>query len=401
MKQTLIFSVMALCLVVLGIALIDASSQRPLDWNKSLRYQAKAPYGLYVFRQELQQVLGGNREISDFSVSYYTKFSQLDSLGSSDNAVVGIKYYNYLDEYETTKMLDFVGQGGEVFLAGYAFSDSLLDSLGIKLEELNEVKFRPKATTVAYSLGNDTALLRMDKVSDFLIFSKLDPKTCTIMGQLQVNQQSFPMFIRIAFGKGYLYLHSLPELFTNYYMLQQQSYLFASRTINVMRSTKVHIYDSHFKGVQPETPLRVILSMPGFNQAWYLLLVGLLALLLFKSKREQAAIPILRPEPNRSKAFAQVIGSLYYENGNPGNIIHKKIEYFLYSIRVTYTLDTTDLTDERFIRQLASKSTVSLKDTEALIALLNRYKQQEHVTFAEVKMVNQQIEEFKSKANTL
>src|SRR5690606_10183509 len=135
-----------------------------------------------------------------------------------------------------------------------------------------------------------------------------------------------PNFIKVKHGKGVVFLHLEPEVFTNYYLLQKETFPVVYHSLQYLGDRQIVWYDgrSHIK--QETTPLRFILSDRALSSAWYLLLIALLFYLIFKSKREQRAVPIVEPEPNLSIAFAKTIGSLYYENGAPGNMVVKKIE---------------------------------------------------------------------------
>ena len=385
--------------VFVGIVLIDAGVKRPIDWRESYLFKDKIPFGAYVFREELPHILSKDREFTDFGESYYEKLYQEDSTAQVNSAVIDIfEYHNFYKE-DTEALLRYIENGGEVFLSGKSFPEKFLDTLGLYFEQLDYAKFRPLPQSVYYTLGNDTARLYLEKVTNFPVFSKLNPETTTILGSINSRGRAFPNFVEVSRGKGKLYLHMLPVVFGNYYMLQENSYNYVSKVINVIKSNDILLLDNGYNWERPRTPLRVILSNPGFSQAWYLLLVGLVLLLLFKSKREQRAVPIILPEANKSKEFAQTIGNLYYENGSPGNIIHKKIEYFLFDIRNNYQLDTLKLSDERFGRQLSSKSGVSFEETKHLLSAIDLYRNKSNASIQDVKIINQLIEEFKQKAN--
>src|SRR5690606_14813245 len=136
--------------------------------------------------------------------------------------------------------------------------------------------------------------------------------------------------------------------------------------------------DTYYDYVQPRTPLRVILSKPGFYQAWYLLHIGLLALLFVKSKRQQREVKVTKPERNLSKELADTIANMYLENATTGHIIHKKIDYFLFTIRSLFQLDTMELWEERFIKQLSSKAGVGVEETKHLMHALEKYRKTKH-----------------------
>ena len=388
-----------LIIVLLGIVFIDAGAQRPIDWRESYLFKDKIPFGTYVFREEIGNILPGDRQYTNFGDSFYDALYQEDSTAQVSSAVIDIFEYQDFYEDDTDVLLQYIKNGGEVFLSAKSLPTQFLDTLGLYMQTLDYAKFKPLPQTVYYTLGNDTAKLYLNKVNGYPIFSKLNPQTTTILGSLNSRGREIPNFIKVNYGKGTLYLHLVPAVFGNYYMLQEESYRYASKVINVIKSKDILLSDYGYTWEQPRTPLRVLLSNPGFAQAWYLLLLGLVLLLLFKSKREQRAVPVVTPEPNKSKEFAQTIGNLYYENGTPGNIIQKKIEYFLFDIRNNYQLDTLKLDDERFIRQLASKSGISIEETRQLLNVIEVYKSKSDVSILDVKLINQKIEEFKQKAN--
>lgn len=290
-------------------------------------------------------------------------------------------------------------QKGEVFLSAKYFNIVFLDSLGLYVEGLDYERFSPSPERVFYTLGSDTTKFKFEKQTEFQIFSKLNPRNTTILGYLHARGRALPNFVQTRVGKGNVYVHLMPETFANYYLLQEQTYGYASSVLNIVQSKEVLLSDIYFDFLPPRTPLRVILSKPGFYQAWYLLLIGLLALLLFKSKREQRAVKVIKPEPNLSKEFAETIGNMYYENGDPANIIHKKIDYFLFAIRSLFHLDTMELLDEKFIKQLSLKAGVELDETKHLMHTLEKYRKRKHHQVDDVKIINSLIEDYKLKAN--
>ena len=402
MRKGIVVWIILLICVIVGIALIDAGVKRPVDWRKTFNIRDKIPFGLFVFHEELPHMLGDDRTYGEFGHTFYEEIERLDSTKKYDVALVGIEGYSWAyDEEETKKAIHYASQGGELFISALYFNKLLLDTLGIYSESLDYDRFLPNDSRVTYSLARDTAQVKVDKVEEFMVFSKLQSKSCTVLGYTHSRGRALPNFIKVSVGKGYIYLHQLPDVFTNYHLLQKDTYDYAAKALQVIRHKEVMLSDAYFSWEQPQTPLRVILSQPGFYQAWYLLLIGLLLLLVFKSKREQRAVKVITPEPNLSKEFAKTIGNLYYENGQPGNIIHKKIDYFMFAVRSFYHLDTLDILEDKFLKQLSSKSGVDLEETTALMRLLDRYKKTTQHQIDDVKIINNAIEDFKQKANII
>lgn len=398
MRKDIFVWILLLFAVILGIAVIDSGATRPIDWSKTYNTRDKTPFGLYVLQQELPQIMGSTRSYRDFGDTFYEEIARLDSAKSYDAALIEIADYVGFGEEEIADILDYASKGGEVFISAKYFSIDLLDTLGLYVEPLDYERFRPTPERVFYTLGTDTTAVRLSKQTDFQVFSKLNAQNSTILGHIHARGRAMPNFVQVRVGQGSIFLHAVPEAFGNYHLLQEQSYAYATKALNAIKNNDVLLSDVYYDYEQPRTPLRVVLSQPGLYQAWYLLLVGLLALLFFKSKREQRAVKVMKPEPNLSKEFAETIGNMYYENGNPANIIHKKIDYFLFTIRSLFQLDTMELLDDKFIKQLSLKAGVEVEETKQLMRSLEKYRKAKHHQIDDVKTVNNLIEDYKIKA---
>jgi len=401
MRKGIVVWIIVVLVVIVGIAIIDAGVKHPINWHKTFNIRDKIPYGLFVFHEELPYILGKHRTYRNFDDTFYEEIARLDSAKKYDVTLIAIDQYPDLDNEDTKKIMRYVEQGGDVFLSALYFEELLMDTLGISSGRLDYVRFQPTDQRVTYTLAKDTNRIKVDKSNDFWIFDKLNAKNCTVLGHLHSRGRALPNFIRVAVGKGNIYLHLQPDVFANYNILQEDKFRYVAKALQVIRYKEILFSDVYYEWEKPRTPLRVVLTQPGFYQAWYLLLIGLFLLLVFKSKREQRAITVIRPEPNLSKDFAKTIGNLYYENGHPGNIIHKKIDYFLFTLRSLYHLETLDILDEKFLKQLASKSGVDPEETKTCMQLLQQYRQRPHHHIDDVKTINNTIEDFKQKAHIL
>src|SRR5690606_31850597 len=121
------------------------------------------------------------------------------------------------------------------------------------------------------------------------------------------------------------------------------------------------------------SPMRYVLSQEALIWAYYLLLSGLLIFVIFRGKREQRIIPVVKPLENSSVEFAKTLSVLYLEHGDFSNIIAKKINFFLENIRSKLYLNTENLSQD-FIKNLASKSGNTEEKTSELIEYIIHLK---------------------------
>lgn len=397
MKGSVKFGLILLGAVLLLIGMIDVTSKKPIIWNRTFDAKDKNPFGAYVLREELKHII--DQRNVDVKRPLY---EYLDSTkGTTMNLLFYTSYFS-LGEAAGNKLLDYVSRGGNAMIIAETIDYNLLDSLEVKVEDFYGYK---KGVDIKgdlrVKLTNDNNKIHYAKSDLSTVFSKL-PKNATILGGITYQDYLLPNFVEIQFGKGKLYLHLTPDLFGNYYLLNSASqYAYAAKALSYLNDRPIAWYDFKANMDQYRTPLRVLLTNSGLRQAWYVLLVGLILLLVFKSKREQRAVAIVKPEPNLSKEFCETIATLYYENGTPGNMVDKKIDYFLHDLRNRFHIDTLALKEDGFCEELAERSGVSLADTQQLVELIVRMQGGQQHDLNGLRKINEIIEDFKHKAKMI
>ena len=397
MKGSVKFGLILLGDVLLLIGIIDMTSKKPIIWDRTFDAKDKNPFGAYVVRNELKHIIDQHNE--DIKRPLY---QYLDSMKGRDKNLLFYTSYFSLGEAAENKLLDYVSRGGKAMIIAEAIDHYLLDSLDIKVFDFYGYKKGVDIKNhLRVKLTNDNSKIHYAKSDLSTVFIKL-PKNVTILGGITYQDYLLPNFVEVQIGKGKLYLHLTPDLFGNYYLLNSASqYAYAAKSLSYLNDKPIAWYDFKANTAQYSTPLRVLLTNAGLRQAWYVLLGGLVLLLVFKSKREQRAVEIAKPEPNLSKEFCETIATLYYENGTPGNMVDKKIDYFLHDIRSRFHMDTLALREEGFSEELAERSGVSLAETQQLIRLIIRMQEIHQNKVAGLKQVNETIEDFKHKAKMI
>ena len=394
--------IILLVFTLLVIVVIDITSDKQVDWTKTYDQRDKIPFGLFFTRTELPNILSDRAQIEDFSSTNYDDIKKF-LRGKEQASIVYIVNQFYEGKETLAELVAYVERGGEVFISSNSFPKQLLDTLGLDMDyyypqnfgEVWNIDDRP----FALSNGKEAFYEELDYPG---FFYGLDSVGTSKIGYFPAQERKLPNFLEVKRKNGRFLLHLEPLMFTNFYMLKEPNFLYGASALKLISRKQVYWYDALIKSqASNKTPLRVLLQNPGLREAWYILLFGLLIFLLFRSKREQRAVPVVEPEPNLSKEFAKTIATLYYENGNPGNLVQKKIEYFLYELRTRYLMDTLALEEDGFAKKLSSKTAVPLDDCVALISLLIRYKNIRSSRDEELLHVNKQIEDFKNKANML
>ncbi|MDM1296767.1 DUF4350 domain-containing protein [Sphingobacterium sp. N143] len=396
MKGSVKFGLILLGVVLLLIGVIDMTSRKPIIWERTFDAKDKNPFGAYVFRQELKYM---GQQVTDIKRPLY---EYLDSVKNTNTNLLFYTSYFSFGEAAEDKLLDYISKGGKAMIIAEDIDYYLLDSLSIKTYNFYGYKQGADIKKqLRVRLMNENNKIHYGKSDLNVVFEKL-PKNATILGGITYQDFSLPNFVEVRIGKGMLYLHLTPDLFANYYLLNSASqYAYVAKSLSHLNDKPLAWYDFNANIDQYKTPLRVLLTHDGLRQAWYLLLGGLVLLLVFRSKREQRAVEIVKPEPNLSKEFCETIATLYYENGTPGNMVAKKIDYFLHDLRNRFHIDTLELKEEGFCADLAERSGVPLAETEHVIKLIARMQQAKQHDLTDLKQVNENIEDFKHKAKMI
>ncbi|MGB3342599.1 MAG: DUF4350 domain-containing protein [Aequorivita sp.] len=380
-------------IVLLLIALTEVLRPKPIDWRPSYTSTDKIPFGSFVFSEELASLFP-NAEIEKIRKDPFEFLSENTYLPNSTYVFVNNEVF--FDERQVEKILKYVEEGNTFFVSARTVSHILRDSLqleGIADYKLLEQELQPTFFTT--SLKSDS-LPRFKKGVIKSTFSKIDTLKTTVLGYYDSEKPPLEEinYIKIDFGKGQFLLHNLPEAFSNYYLLDGNE----QYTANVLSYIETdHIYwDDYLKSGRKvvTSPMRFVLMQEPLTWAYYVLIGGLLIFVLFKGKREQRIVEVVKPLENTSVEFTKTIGDLYFQHKDFSNIIAKKITYFMETIRSNYYLGTADMSEE-FINKLALKSGNSFEKTQQLIRFIEHLKGKSVHSEADLLELNKKIEAFR------
>jgi hypothetical protein len=305
-----------------------------------------------------------------------------------------------ISQADRKQLLNYVSRGNTVFVSAYNFSDSLTHLLGIKARlkaptlrdpalVMNFVNPRFKATTTkGYVFKHDDGRN---------YFEIKNPKIVTILAQ---NARNEPIFVKINYGKGTVYLHNIPLALTNYYVLDAQMSDFAFKSLSYLPVQPLY-WDEYLKqgrfDEDQSSVLRFVMTQPALKWGYFLAIFGLLFYAIFAGKRTQRIIPIINSPKNTSLEFVETIGEMYYQKSDHSNIARKRVQHLLAFIRTKYNL-RTHIIDADFKETLAAKTTVSIDDIAALFSEINKAEANPYLSQHGLIELNAKIENFLEKA---
>ena len=170
-----------------------------------------------------------------------------------------------------------------------------------------------------------------------------------------------PTAVSVPYGKGEVIFVSSPLLFTNYGMLEGNTFVYIFRLMSYLADLPVYRTEAYVKTdamlVAEQSPFREFIKRPPLRWALYLALLGVVLFMIFTARRRQRVIPIMSKPANRSLEFIQLIGTLYYQRKDHVNLVRKKFKLFAEELRKTAGVDISDVnTDDREYLLLAEKT---------------------------------------------
>ncbi len=387
--------------VLVGIIVTEIIRPRPINWRPSYTSISKIPFGCFVLFNEFPSLFP-NSEIQLVEESIYDVLIKNDSSKISNYLLINENIH--LDEQETNQILNYVAKGNQVFIATTELTGKLADTLNIEI--LQEYAIKEDTVSVDFTHSDiNNRIYEFERGVNTAYFTSLDTLNTEILGHIHFKDYAFlnnetnvkqvkPNFIKTSFGKGSFIINTLPIAFTNYYLLSDQSN-YSADSFSYLENQLLFWDDYKKSGRKVITsPMRFVLNQPALKWSYYLVLFGLLLFVIFKAKREQRIIPVIKPLENSSVEFAKTVGSLYHQNKDYTKLNGKKINFFLNYLRNRYYINTTVL-DEKLVTQLAAKAGKNIEETKSLIDFILGLKNKPIHTEQDTLKLAQKINAFK------
>lgn len=221
----------------------------------------------------------------------------------------------------------------------------------------------PKVKRLAYTLSTAGYDYKHDSlyVGDFTRFDTIVDKKERIERIDTFAIKKIPAAVSVPYGKGEVIFVSSPLLFTNYGMLEGNTFVYIFRLMSYLADLPVYRTEAYVKTdamlVAEQSPFREFIKRPPLRWALYLALLGVVLFMIFTARRRQRVIPIMSKPANRSLEFIQLIGTLYYQRKDHVDLVRKKFKLFAEELRKTAGVDISDVnTDDREYLLLAEKT---------------------------------------------
>ncbi|RED42660.1 uncharacterized protein DUF4350 [Winogradskyella eximia] len=383
--------------VIVFMMIAEITKPKALNWRNSYSAADKIPLGCYVLFNELETFSEGDVLVSEKSIYEYLKTEEF----SEPKSLIFVNDRINFGKEESKTLMKFVEDGNTVFISSTYFYGNVLDTLNVSVQRQYTNIYRKEADNKFTSPSLQANNRIYKDVIENSFFESIDTLRTTVLGTLTTKnedeiEETYPNLIKVEVGdnNGQFILHTNPFTFTNYHLLDDKED-YAATVLSYMPKQQI-IWDNNYKSGRKviTSPLRYILDNTALKWAFYISMFGLILFVIFRGKRTQRIIPVIKKLDNATVDFTRTIGELYYQHGDFSNIIEKKIQYFLEFVRTIYYLETNQF-NSGFIDKLAAKSSNTKEDTKTLVDYIVFLKSKTNHTEQELIELNKKIEHFK------
>lgn len=376
-------------IVFVVLVIIKMFTPEPTDWSPSYSKNDKIPFGSYILYNQLSDLFP-NKKIESTNLPFYNITNEKKI--ENKNIVIICNQFDP-DELDAKILKKLLVNGNDVFVAANSIGKFIADSIKLSTNYSFFGGFDSAYVNFSNPLLMRADNYRFTKGNYNHYFASFDTSKVVVLG---TNDIGFANFLKVKIGKGDLFIHSVPNIFTNYNLLKaEREYIIKCLSYLNIRDV---IWDEYYKEVNKyqSTPIRYILSQPSLKWAYFTLIISLILFVIFRGRRDQRVIPVIKPLSNTTLEFVETVGNLYFRQSNHKNIADKKITYFLDFIRIKYSLKTLHLNDE-LAKQLSEKSAIDVIELRKLFKLLNLVSVSTSIKKETLLELNNQIENFYTK----
>jgi len=389
-------------LVVLMILWLDAIAPREPNWSETYTRYQRDPYACALTYERLEDLFHhGITTVHD--PIYLTAQQRLEEDNAPRVNHIFIDRDFKVDDLDLENLLEMVRRGDNALIAASDLSHKLLDTLHL---ETGYHWGMPDSAEIAQGgltafLHGDTAALHftcapLNKEKEALFtrggsdtyFSSIRIDSTQVLAE---NERRDAVLVRVRFGKGWIYLCSVPKVFSNYYLLRNDTRDFMANALSFLPDAPV-LWDEFYKKgrLEQSTPLRFILSRPSLKRAYWTVLALITLYIFVFAKRRQRAIPIVQPLRNTSREFADTIGRLYYFTGDHADLARKMGAHFKEDLRQRLYLRRA-VWDAETIAQMAKRTGISEEEWQRAFRLIEHYETAPNVSEEQLLQLNKTL----------
>jgi len=370
---------------------------KPMNWQRTYASKDKNPFGTNAIYQLLKPTYG-----KQIVVNKNTLYNLPDTSIEQRKCLMIINGSIDLSKTDLKTLFHFMEMGNTIFIAADEFRG--LDTFHIRTTP-RSYQFFTNIDTLLKRSGADLKMKAKNKKDVYKY-----PNLCTDsyftnydstkFSSCSVNQDSNSVLIKATIGEGKLILMSMPDVFTNYFVVNHPNRPYDYSVLSyATQNTNGLIWDEYYKtfNVQSGSFFKLILDSDALYAAYILMLITLIIYMISDGRRRQRAIPVLEPVTNTTLEFVNVVSHVYFNSENHKFIADERVKYFYETIRKRFNVSTTEI-NELFMESISELSGYDTKLVRQLLMYCERLRKLETASEYDLIELNRQITNFNTKS---
>ena len=407
-------------IVIFSVAFLTyAFLIKRVNWSETYNDTSTEPYGTLVFKKLLQ------KQNADFNFRELTKSQSvyLDSFKNrTDQNYIFLGGGFWIDSLHTEQLFNFIKNGNNAIICSYVFSDEIDKQLAridtVRYNDAsfsedtskiknNRVEINPANLETIYKNYFDSITLHLihpdlnktdsshiisirydgtsakryipayqiqnfkkkEDVTPLGMFTPEDTETTENEGNIS-NGNTFN-FIKVKIGKGTLYLHSTPLVFTNYFLRDSANLNYAADVFshlprgNIIWDSKNRYSSDYVENKNRQknnffhggSPLQFIINQRALRRAWFILLALAIIYVAFTSKRLQRIIPMHNNPVNENLRILELLAVRGWRKKEYSATAYELFQQFKIFVKKRYRVEFKERNQE-FTVQLSEISNI-------------------------------------------
>ena len=384
-------------LLILIVMLLTTEFREVSDhkWNESFDFEDEEPQGLYIFKELAERYFDTiPLTLNDFAP---------DSLGENGLYIQFVP--NFMSDEVFFSLFDLVHEGHDVLIISDNFNINLADTLSYSFDNVfqigNQLEFNFLDPEIARDYDYRYTFLN-EEFNDTLTNSfNLIEGTYWDTDKTFVKvatPDSLALMVAFPFGEGRLFYHAKKDLFYNHSFRQDGMFDYTERIFAHFAPDHISLLDprtaSEFGSNDDKNPLQFIMSNPPLKAAYYLLILGALLYVIFRGKRKQRVIPVLKKKQNTSLQYVDTVSQLFYQQGQHEKLVSHMRNIFYHKMQKKFFIPPDH---KDYVQVLSKKSRISATELQYVIDRFNSLD--DYFTFNENELIslNRRLENIYSK----
>jgi hypothetical protein len=268
--------------------------------------------------------------------------------------------------------------GNHVFMATHDFrNEAFQEHFAFNYSKYFGVNLFNNKEKITFSFGEQAIRAQSNRIESLEYFEITDEDWAIPLGYFHIGsdeENKYCNFMALRHGDGIIFLHSNPEVFTNYFLLNEKNGEYIEELISFWNYREVKWFVNYAYEFDKEYGLLTyMMNQPALKTAWYLLWALLFIAVFTYAKRMQRVIPIVEPKKNYSVDYAKRLAQFHLLQKNYHGLIDKQITVLLDKLRNEYRMDTSQI-DNSFADRMHLITNCNKLAAEDLVNFIKKHR---------------------------